>query len=949
MLLLIDGHGLAFRSYYAFAKGREGGLKTSTGIPTNVCFGFLKALFATMAAHRPDHLAIAFDRKEPTFRHDLDPQYKATRKPAPADFLPDLQNLQELLGVMGIPVITQAGYEADDILGTLARQYAQEGVKILTGDRDLFQLVDDAAPISILYFDRLNRSNLAGATEYNAAQVVAKMGVRPDQVVDFKALCGDASDNIPGVQGIGEKTALKLLADYETLTGVYDHLSRIKGTLRDKLERDRPQALRSQTLARIEQNVPLTDWDLAKLVVKPLDQGIITPHLERLELKQLLQQFGELAQTFGNPTPQQAIETPEPEDTWFFSPQDTATAQTPEPAPIAPQIIDTEAKLANLIATLQTCTNTPTAWDTETTGLDTHTAALVGIGCCWGPEPDQVAYIPIAHQRGEQLPWEMVRSHLAPLLTSPDHPKVLQNAKYDRLILRHHGIDLAGVVFDTMLASYVIRPEASHNLTDLGDRYLTGMTAYHYQDLKIPKGETIADQPIERIALYCGLDVYVTYHLVAHLKAELAKTPNLETLFNTVEIPLEPVLAAMEYAGIRINQPYLQKLSEHLATELARIEQAAYDHAGQTFNLSSPKQLSELFFNTLGLNPKKSRKIKTGYSTDHATLEKLQGDHPVVDYILEHRTLAKLKSTYVDALPALVNSKSNRLHTDFNQAVTTTGRLSSSNPNLQNIPIRSEFSRQIRQAFLPREGWLLVSADYSQIELRILAHLSQEPILLTAYQQGDDVHAVTARLLFETEEVTPEQRRLGKTINFGVIYGMGAQRFAREAGVSPAEGKQFIERYRSRYPQVFDYLETQKRRAIALGYVETILGRRRYFNFSDRPLLKLQGHDPQSIDLDQLKGLSLGDSQLLRAAANAPIQGSSADIIKVAMVKIYEMLKDYQAQILLQVHDELVLEIPPEEWEELQLKICDVMEKAIQLTVPLKVDIHVGENWMEAK
>lgn len=942
MLLLIDGHGLAFRSYYAFAKGREGGLKTSTGIPTNVCFGFLKALFATMAAHQPNYLAIAFDRKEPTFRHDLDPEYKATRKPAPADFLPDLQNLQELLGVMGIPVISQAGYEADDILGTLARQYAQEGVKILTGDRDLFQLVDDAAPISILYFDRLNRSNLAGATEYNAARVVEKMGVRPDQIVDFKALCGDTSDNIPGVQGIGEKTALRLLTDYETLAGVYDHLPRIKGTLRDKLERDRPQALRSQQLARIEENVPLQDWELAALAVKPLDGEAIAPHLQRLELKQLLSQFGTLAQTFGNAEL-------EPEDTSFFTAAETAAAQTPEPAPITPQIIDTEAKLTQLIATLETCTTTPTAWDTETTGLDTHTAALVGIGCCWGPDPEQVAYIPIAHQTGEQLPWETVRSHLAPLLTSPAHPKVCQNAKYDRLILRHHGIDLAGVVFDPMLASYVIRPEASHNLTDLCDRYLTGITAHHYQDLNIPKGQTIADQPIEAIALYCGLDAYATYHLVEPLKAELATTPSLESLFNTVEIPLEPVLAAMEYAGIRINQPYLQELSEHLAIELARIEQAAYNHAGQTFNLSSPKQLSELFFNTLGLNPKKSRKTKTGYSTDHSVLERLQGDHPVVDCILEHRTLAKLKSTYVDALPALVNPKSDRLHTDFNQAVTTTGRLSSSNPNLQNIPIRSEFSRQIRQAFLPREGWILVSADYSQIELRILAHLSQEPILLDAYQQGEDVHRVTARLLFEQDEVTAEQRRLGKTINFGVIYGMGAQRFAREAGVSAAEGKAFIERYRSRYPQVFDYLETQKREAIALGYVETILGRRRYFNFSDRSLLNWRGHDPRFIDLDELKRLSLGDSQLLRAAANAPIQGSSADIIKVAMVKIDEILKNYQAQILLQVHDELVLEMPLEEWEELETKICSIMETAVNLTVPLKVDIHAGKNWMDAK
>jgi DNA polymerase-1 len=947
-LLLIDGHSLAFRSYYAFAKSSSGGLRTASGIPTNVCFGFLKALLQTMQAHQPDYLAIAFDRREPTFRHELYNQYKGSRKPPPDDFRPDLENLQALLALMQIPVLTQAGYEADDILGTLARQgkAAGVGVKILSGDRDLFQLVDDPAAISILYFEhRFTKSSIAGATEYNEALVREKFGVRPDQVIDYKALCGDKSDDIPGVLGVGEKTAQKLLAQYDTLTAVYDHLDEITGAVQGRLERDRANAFLSQQLATINQAVPL-NVTLPDLTLPSLDRDRILPELQRLELNQLAQQFDQWQQQFGSTDP-----SPTADDITFFTYAETQAAQAVQPAAITPQIINSNTKLAALITTLRTCTDPahPVAWDTETTGLDTYTAHLVGLGCCWGTDPDQVAYIPVGHTQGEQLSWDRVRSHLAPILTSPDYPKVFQNAKFDRLVLKHHGLELNGVVFDPMLASYVLRPDGEHNLTALSHRYLGDIEAQHYSDLKIPKGQTIADQPIEKIAIYCGLDAYATYHLVEPLRAELQHLPELEKLFDQVELPLERVLSDMESLGIRINQDYLKTLSDQLAHQLATIETQAYEDAGEEFNLGSPKQLSQLLFETLGLSTRKSRKTKTGYSTDHATLEKLQGDHPVIDCILNYRTLSKLKSTYVDALPLLVNPDSDRIHTDFNQAVTSTGRLSSSNPNLQNIPIRSEFSRQIRQAFLPREGWLLVAADYSQIELRILAHLSQEPILLDAYQRGDDVHAVTARLLFDTDEVTPDQRRLGKTINFGVIYGMGAQRFAREAGVSATEGREFIDRYRDRYAQVFAYLERQKRQAIALGYVETLLKRRRYFNFGDRSVTALRGSDPDAIDLESLKRLSLGDSQLLRAAANAPIQGSSADIIKIAMVNLHRALEPYRANLLLQVHDELVLEVPPDEWDSLEPLIRSVMAAALTLDVPLNVDIHAGANWMEAK
>ncbi|QYO64208.1 DNA polymerase [Leptolyngbya sp. 7M] len=440
---------------------------------------------------------------------------------------------------------------------------------------------------------------------------------------------------------------------------------------------------------------------------------------------------------------------------------------------------------------------TPVAWDTETTSLDPLDAELVGIGCCWGVGLTDMAYIPVGHQAGGNLDKSLVLDSLRPIWESDQYPKALQNAKYDRLVLRRQGIELKGVVFDTMLASYVLNPETSHNLSDLGLRYLD-LLSQSYTDL-VAKGKSIADLDIPPVATYCGMDAYLVFQLVPKLRAELEQFPDLHQLLLEVEQPLEPVLAEMEYHGIRIDQEYLRQFSQKLEQDLVNIEQQAYAAAGETFSLGSPKQLSELLFNKLGLDRKKSRKTKTGYSTDAATLEKLQGDHPVVDAIVEYRTLSKLKSTYVDALPALVRSDTERVHTDFNQAITSTGRLSSSNPNLQNIPIRTAFSRQIRAAFIPEPGWLMVAADYSQIELRILAHLSQEPVLLETYQNNQDIHTLTARLLFQKDEISPEERRLAKVINFGVIHGMGAQRFARESGFKTADAKVFIERFNREY------------------------------------------------------------------------------------------------------------------------------------------------------
>lgn len=954
VLILIDGHSLAFRAYYAFGKSRNGGLRTSTGIPTSVCFGFIKSLLEVIDTYKPELVAIAFDRAEPTFRHEADANYKVDRAETPPDFLEDIKNLPELLQGFRIPIFSVAGYEADDVLGTLAHRGSAAGyqVKILSGDQDLFQLIDEQKQITVLH---LSPGKGSSTQEFDAAQVYEKLGIKPEQVVDYKALCGDKSDSIPGVRGIGEKTAVKLLAEYGSLDSIYESVNQMKGAIANKLKQGQESAYHSQKMARIICDVPLDiNWEDCRL--QGFDTPELIPLLEQLEFQSFINKINQLQSQFkglvddgelkssisasSHPTELDISESNvqnEDEDLWFFSAEDTTLATQAIAPSIHPQIIQTPEALALLVNRLKTHTNPekPVAWDTETTSLEPRDANLVGIGCCWGSELSDLAYIPLNHTQGEMLNIEQVLEDLRPILESEEYPKTLQNAKFDRLILRSKGITLKGVVFDTMLASYIINPESSHNLTDLSLRYLPdlGIVAQSYSKL-VPKGKTMADLDIESVANYCGLDVFITFQITQKMQDILKDLPRLNDLLRQVEQPLEPILAEMEFQGIRIDIDYLNHLSKQLGETLKNLEKGAHKAAGELFNLGSPKQLSELLFDQLQLDRKKSRKTKTGYSTDATVLEKLKNDHPVINYILEYRTLSKLKSTYVDALPELVRSDTGRVHTDFNQAITSTGRLSSSHPNLQNIPIRTEFSRQIRKAFIPESGWLLVSADYSQIELRILAHLSQERLLIEAYNNNQDVHSLTAKLLFNKDEITPEERRLGKIINFGVIYGMGAQRFAREVGVSATEGQQFIDRFNSQYPGVFQYLESQKLAAINQGYVETILGRRRYFE-------GLKGRDRDR--------LSYQDEQMLRAAANAPIQGSSADIIKIAMIKLNEILKNYQARLLLQVHDELVFEVPLSEWDELQYKIKSTMENCLFLSVPLVVDIHAGTNWMEAK
>jgi DNA polymerase I len=956
--ILVDGHSLAFRSYFAFAKGRDGGLRTKAGIPTSVCFGFLKSLLEVIATHQPTNIAIAFDLGLPTFRHEADDTYKADRPGTPEDFVPDLKNLHELLDALNIKVLTAPGFEADDILGTLSAKASQNGyrVKILTGDRDLFQLIDPEKAIDVLYLSKeaLQRTT-SGPVEFGTEEVKQKLGVLPSQIVDYKALCGDASDNIPGVKGIGEKTAVQLLTTYGSLDNIYASLNEIKGATLKKLETGKENAEKSRYLATIVQDVPL-EVNLEDCKLQGFDTNNLTPILEKLEFKSFLGKINQIQERFGGTVQETSKTEVHPSsngdyDLWFWSAADTDALQQQPTLEIQPRIINSEEKLNQLIKILEKQTNPqmPVAWDTETSDLEPRDAKLVGIGCCWGIEPDEVAYIPLNHSTGKNLELEIALSALKPILENDKYPKTFQNAKFDRLIFLCQGIVLSAVVFDPMLASYAIDPDNSHSLNGITERYL-GLILKSYQDL-VPKSKTIGDIEIGNVAHYCCFQVHATYKLVPKLRAELEKTPILLKLLQEVEQPLEPVLAGMEYRGIRIDTDYLQELSQQLEIDLAKLEQQIYEIAGEKFNLGSPKKLSDILFNKLELSTKYSRKIPTGYSTDAATLERLSevDETGIIDAMSEYRTLSKLKSTYVDALPKLVRPDTQRIHTDFNQTATSTGRLSSSNPNLQNIPIRTAFSRQIRKAFIPESGWLMVSADYSQIELRILAHLCQEPILVEAYKNNEDIHTVTARLMFDKDDINSDERRVAKTINFGVIYGMGSLRFSRSTGVDKKLANEFIQRFYTRYPKIFEYLEGVKKQAISQGYVETILGRRRYVNFTADSLRKLKGSNPEDIDLSKLKNLGNFDAGLLRSAANAPIQGSSADIIKIAMVQMHQVLKDYQARLLLQVHDELIFEVPPDEWEELRLKIKSVMENAVKLEVPLLVEARAGDNWMDTK
>ena len=909
-LVLIDGHALAFQAFYALPAD----MATSRGELTNAVFGFTSMLLNVIRDEDPDYTIVAFDTGR-TFRHDEYAEYKAHRARMPQELADQMDRIRQIVEAMNIPIVEAEGFEADDVLGTLAHQAASQGLStlIVTGDSDIFQLVNP--DVRVLLAGRRS----SDVRVYDKDSIRQRYGLEPKQLVDFKALTGDSSDNIPGVRGVGKKTAAPLLQKYGTVEGVYEHLDEITTKRgRNALEKGRDQAFLSKRLVTIRTDVPVTlEPDAAHF--GDFDRQTVSALFRELGFRSLLRRL-----------PGSTPAGPEGQLSLFDQPPEEIKMA----APGKHHVVDTKEALAALVEKLARAN--AFAFDTETTGTDPMRVELVGLGLAVAP--DEGYYVPVGHQTGEsQLPWAMVRERLRPILKDPAVPKYAHNAEYDVLVLAQHDIQVQGVAFDTMLAEWVLDP-ASRNL---GLKSLAwarlGIEMTRIKEL-IGSGKSqrsMAQVPVSQAGPYAAADAYVTYRLVEPLAAELRER-QLWSLFDEVEMPLVPVLVAMEQAGVKLDVGYLKGMSEMLSRRLSELTEQVYQIVGRPFNVGSTQQLSDALFVTLGLPTRGVRKTKSGhYSTAADVLEKLRGKHPVVGRILEQRALSKLKSTYVEALPKLVNPATGRVHTSFRQTGTVTGRISSSNPNLQNIPIRTEQGRQVRRAFVAEEGWLLLGADYSQVELRVLAHISQDPGLLEAFRQGEDIHSTTAAAVYGVPlaDVTYDMRRVAKTANFAMVYGSSAFGLAQQTGLTQDEAAKFIESYFARFPRVWAYIKDTKKQATEQGYVETLLRRRRHF-----PELALDSRARPG----QRRAAE-------RMAINAPIQGSAADIIKLAMIRLHQALQKRKARsrLILQVHDELVLEVPQEEVEAVRPLVVEIMEGAFDLDAPLKVDVEIGPNWLE--
>lgn len=918
-LILIDGHALAYRSYFALNPTNTPNNRwlTSKGESTAGVFGFASVLLRIFEQEKPEYLAVAFDTGK-TFRDEIYPEYKATRAKMPDDLRAQIERIRQLVDAFNIPRLELENYEADDVLGTIARQAEDQGlgVKIITGDKDLLQLVTGRVIVN------LPGGKMTDAKDYTPRDVEAFLGVRPDQVVDYKALVGDKSDNIPGVAGIGEKTASSLLQVYQTLDEIYNHLDAHSAGVRDKLEANKEMAYKSQTLARIVTDAPIqldlqnalsVDFDIEKV-------DAIFRDLEFRALRTRLQNMTKFVRPAG--TSQQ------------LSLFESAAAQ---PAPAQPKsmitvIVDTNEALQELASTLKAASLI--SLDTETTSTDPMRADLVGISFC--VQPGTAYYLPVGHHapNSHQFTLRQIQDTLAGILSDPTIGKAGHNIKYDTLVLKQHGLPVLPLSFDTMIAEWLINPN-SHNLGLKSLAWIRlGYQMTHIEDL-IGRGKNqlnMADVEIARAAPYAAADAEATLRLIPILEIDLAKC-NATKLLGDVEMPLVSVLADMEEAGIALDVPFFQRFSLELQARLAGLEEKVYQAAGLPFNLNSTQQLSRVLFENLKLSPPdRGKKTASGlYSTSADVLESLKGKHPIVDWILEYRELSKLKSTYVDTLPLEVNPRSGRVHTSYNQTGTVTGRIASSDPNLQNIPTRTDQGHRVREGFVAAPGCMLLSVDYSQIELRIAAHMSGDKAMLQAFRDGIDIHTATAAAVngVSIDQVTKDQRRAAKAINFGLIYGMGAFSLSQTLGVTLSEAENFIKAYFNQFPQVKVFLDNLRKLATTQEYVETMLGRRRYF-----PGLATQSN----VVMRQREE---------REAINAPIQGTAADIIKLAMLKIPSALQKagLAGKLILQVHDELVLECPHLELEQTALIVQHEMENAFTLDIPLTTEARVGKNW----
>ncbi|MBC7226346.1 MAG: DNA polymerase I [Thermoflexales bacterium] len=925
-LVLIDGHALAYRAFHALPLE---GFATRDGEPTNATYGFTSTLLHILQELKPDYIAVCFDAGH-SGRDEIFPDYKAHRDRMPDEMRVQMDRIRQIVQAFGIPIFEVPGVEADDLMGALARQAAAQGLEtvIVTGDKDLLQLVSPGVKVF------LAGRRLSDGTVYDEEAVRARYGgLSPAQLRDFKALVGDKSDNIPGVNGVGEKGATDLLRKYGSLEEIYSHLDEVTPPrYREALEKNRDVAFLSQQLATIRTDLSV-QLDLEACTVRNYDRARVTELFRQLEFRSLLDR---LPEALGKaPTAPEVPETAAPSRPTQLPLFEAPEAKKPprRAVPTVPHIVREPEELAVLVEQLSRAP--AVTFDTETTSEDPIRAALVGLA--FTDREGEGWYIPVGHRRGRQLPLPQVLEAVRPLLEDPSVPKQAHHAKYDMTVLARHGVRVRGLAFDTMIAEWLCDP-ASHNLGLKSLAFIRlGVEMTTIQDL-IGSGRrqvTMAEVEIEDAAAYAAADVDMTHRLVRVLEPELRQKGHWD-LFTKIELPLVEVLMEMEMTGVALDVDFLKGMSAELGARMAELEERIQGMVGMPFNINSGPQLAEVLFGVLRLPTKGVPRTSTGrYSLTAEVLESLRGAHPIVDLILEHRELAKLKSTYVDALPALVNPATGRLHTSYHQTGTVTGRISSSDPNLQNIPIRSPLGRQVRRAFVARPGWALLGADYSQIELRVLAHISGDPGLTAAFQRGEDIHASTAAAIFDIpiDQVTPEQRRFAKQVNFGLVYGMSVARLARDAGIPQMEAENFVSQYFGRFPKVREYLERTLAQAKNQGYVETILGRRRYF-----PVL-------QSVSPAQEQARRRAE----REAVNAPIQGSAADIIKLAMLNLHRALHErgLAARMILQVHDELVLEVPQEELPVVAPLVREIMESAYPLRVPLKVDLSVGPNWGE--
>ena len=929
-LYLIDGHALAYRTYYALTSGSSTAFMTHSGEPTAGVYGFTSVLLRLLEQERPDYLAVAFDTGR-TFRDEMYSEYKATREKMPDDLRIQIERIRQVVDAFNIPRLELEGYEADDILGSVARAATAQGlgVKIITGDRDLLQLVNQRVIVS------LPGRSLSDSKDYLPEDVLETLGVRPDQVVDYKALVGDKSDNIPGVAGIGEKTAVSLLKAYDTLENIYAHLDELSAGVRKKLEAGKEAAELSWKLALIvtDLDIPI---DLERAKPHEFDPKTIESIFRELEFRSLMSRLLILEQSYGKSSPGAAGQLS------LFSAPQTKGLTDAKPVGVEGSVgsvfenkvtlVDDVEKLDELIRRLNQAQ--VISFDTETTSTDQMRAKLVGISLA--VEPDHGYYIPLGHddKSGRQLDRQQVLEALRKPLTNPDIPKVGHNVKYDYVVLARYGLRVQPLSFDTMIAEWLSNP-ASRNL---GLKNLAWVRQdIHMTNIEelIGKGKkqvTMAQVPIKQAAAYAAADAVVVLRLMPELQKELEEC-QAQSLMVDIEMPLVAVLAEMEMQGVALDVSFLQQMSAELGQRLAEIETQVYQLVGEPINLNSPQQLSSALFDRLKIEPPdRTQKTKSGfYSTSVDVLEALSGKHSVVDMVLEYRELSKLRSTYLDALPAQVNPETGRVHTFYNQTGAVTGRIASSEPNLQNIPIRSELGRKVRHAFIAAPGCQLLAVDYSQIELRIVAHMAQDQAMLAAFRAGQDIHATTAAAIYGVplQAVDKDQRRRAKGINFGLIYGMSAFGLTRYTDLTLGEAEDFMTAYFQQFPGVKQYLDGIRSLAARQGYVETLLGRRRYF-----PGLGKQ--------TDRNKRM-----REEREAINAPIQGTAADIMKIAMLRIPRALKEagLAAHMILQVHDEVVLECPVDQLKRTAQVVCSAMEQAYSLDVPLSTEARSGINW----